>query len=209
MAHEVLVDKLIYGKKYRVISRYSKSNNLYNSSFVGRFVIPEYYEFMNSTTGEIYNVSVKTSLFQNSSGVVPPDEIIIGNEYEVLRNFDEYGNDANFTGIFKPDSYWFDNVIDDSEGEIGRALKESDTRRDPSQPVPAKISDYNFFESGDTIVHNQIYRGLADTLPENVVGRIKKAVHHYKLKGPQRFPSRSKRPRLNNNFGGGTRRRAK
>jgi hypothetical protein len=194
MAREIPADKLILGRRYRVQSRYRSENDYYGSTFIGTFTQPEYLDFENILTHDIIGVNVNTTTFQDSSNnMISQDKLIPGKEYNIVRNYNQYGNDASFTGrLLEPHIHYFENVVDDSESEIGKALRMYGNRRLPDQLVPAVISDSQFFETGISLGYNQAYRGLANTIPENVVGKIKALLEGTNAtKGIQRFPKRN------------------
>ena len=204
MAQEVEPDELIPDRMYRVESRDY-------STFIGKFLMPEYLFF--DVGRQKLSAIVRMSTFFDSDGhEILPYKLVPGKTYKVVNSDGEEqvetleGPHEPFTGKFiAPDFHFFNNVIDDSESVLRRSIGR---RRDPIYPVPAKVSETSFFEAADSIVRNQAYRGLANRLPENVVGRIKEILDPNSVSGPQRFPLRpvTKKRRLNNLGGGKTRR---
>jgi hypothetical protein len=179
---EVPLDKLIYGKRYRVQSRYSPGHLKHEGAFVGRLKKPSYHDFSN-IIGDIIRVQVEGASFSDYTVPVESEDLMPGREYQIVSS------SGNFAGtLLEPDYYYFDNVIDEPGGYYMRSTGE---RRNASFEVPADICNHRFYEEGMPRTYNQAYRGLAENLPENTVGIIKGLVEGPNAgRGPHVFPAR-------------------
>lgn len=190
---EVPPDKLIPGRRYGFKSRLSPENPKYEWAFTGRFVKPTYHDFHDSEGNEI-RVYLESSSFNNSLGKVPVDKLIIGKEYEVIRNYNDFGDDGNFTGILlEPDFHYFDQVIHDPNSPHAKIIRDGYMNVDAHFPWPVNVTNAIFFEVSKPRTYNQIYRGLhlPEGLPTGPVGVIKGFVEGAKAgRGPHVFNAR-------------------
>jgi len=196
---EVPPDKLVPGRRYGFKSRLSPENPKYEWAFTGRFVKPTHHYFQDSEGNEIC-VNLETSSFNNSSGKVPVDKLIIGKEYEVIRNYNEFGDDGNFTGILlEPDFHYFDQVIHDPNSPLAKLIRDGYMNVVHNFPWPVNVSNAIFFEVSKPLTYNQTYRSIMSlprergfhnkNMPENTVGLIKGFVEGF-TRGPHEFPAR-------------------